>query len=171
MTAKFIKIKIDPSTRDTFQQKAKAQGVTMTQLIQGWIQDYLAQETVATDQTSQEKLLWQRLEALEQKVETVAEEPTTANQETEHQLKQYIQYVDQRIDTLESVVINPLKKDLDQVKTSWQALFNQIRELEGKVNQFHTQLENIQAKTKQNLARLTQYIHQKRNSSQDVDPG
>jgi len=90
MTAKFIKIKIDPSTRDTFQQKAKAQGVTMTQLIQGWIQDYLAQETVATDQTSQEKLLWQRLEALEQKVETVAEEPTTANQETEHQLQQYV---------------------------------------------------------------------------------
>jgi len=171
MSAKFIKIRIDAPTRERFQQKAKAEGVTMTQLIQGWIQDYLAEETVTTDQNSQEKLLWQRLEALEQKVETVTEEPTTANQETEHQLQQYIQYVDQRIDTLESVVINPLQKDLGQVKHSWQALFNQIRELEGKVNQFHTQLEKIQAETKQNLARLTQYIHQKRNPSQDADHG
>ncbi|AFZ43979.1 hypothetical protein PCC7418_1811 [Halothece sp. PCC 7418] len=158
MTTKFIKIRLNETTREEFQKKAKAEGVTMTQLIQGWIKDYLEEETGSTGTTSDDSELWQRLEALEQKIETPT---TTVNQETEQKLQQYIQYVDQRIDTLENVVITPIKKDLDGVKNSWKALFNQIRELEGKVNQFRSELEKFHTQTKQSFARITQYINQK----------
>ncbi|MDR9403856.1 MAG: hypothetical protein RI580_10485 [Halothece sp. Uz-M2-17] len=157
MTTKFIKIRINETTREAFQKKAKAEGVTMTQLIQGWIKDYLDEETGSTQKISESSELWQRIKALEKQVET----PTTINQESEQKLQQYIQYVDQRIDTLENVVITPIRKDLDGVKSSWKALFNQIRELDGKVNHFREQLEHFQTKTKQNLAQITQYITQK----------
>jgi chromosome segregation ATPase len=165
MSYKFIKIRINETTRDAFQKKAKAEGVTMTQLIQNWIEDYLEPETC--QQHQDDSVLWQRLETLEEKLETVNKKPHSINQESEQKLEQYIHYLDQRIDTLENVVINPLRENLDRLQSSWTALFNQIRELEGKVNQLYTQIENIQTKTKQNFARLTQYINQKLNRSQD----
>lgn len=165
MSYKFIKIRINETTRDAFQKKAKAEGVTMTQLIQNWIEDYLELET--SEQPQDDSVLWQRLETLEEKLETVNKKPDSINQESEQKLEQYIQYLDQRIDTLENVVINPLRENLDRLQSSWTALFNQARELEGRVNQLQTQLETLQTKTKQNFARFTQYINQKLNRSQD----
>lgn len=141
MTAKFIKIRVDETTRDAFQQKAKAEGVTMTQLIQNWIQAYLTGEirnTYLDDPTFRK-----RIEALEEQLATSMTEPTSVNQETEERLQQYIHYLDQRIDTLENVAISPLKEDVDSIKSSWKALFNQLREIEGKVKEMARQLQAI----------------------------
>ena len=169
MSAKFIKIRINETTRDAFQKKAKAEGVTMTQLIQTWIEDYLEEDRETSHSLQDDSALWQRLEALEEKLETAQNEPSSVNQGFEQKLEQYIQYLDQRIDTLENVVISPLRENLDRLQSSWTALFNQIRELEGKVNQLQTTVQQLQTKTKQNFARFTQYINQKLNRSQDHD--
>lgn len=169
MSAKFIKIRINETTRDAFQKKAKAEGVTMTQLIQTWIQDYLEQERETSHSLQDDSALWQRLEALEETLETAQNKPNSMKQESQKQLEQYIQYLDQRIDTLENVVISPLRENLDRLQNSWTALFNQVREVEGKVNQLQTKVEQLQTKTKQNFARFTEYINQKLHRSQDPD--
>lgn len=164
MTTKFIKIRIDEKTRDAFQKKAKAQGVTMTDLVQDWINNYLAESEDKIETQSNESLLWERLETLEKKLENSENKPSSVNQETEQKLEQYIQYVDQRIDALERVVINPIKDELKGLTNSWKALFNQARELEGKINHVQSQLEQLKQNTQQTLSKITKYIKQMTNN-------
>jgi len=164
MTTKFIKIRIDEKTRDAFQKKAKAQGVTMTDLVQDWINNYLAESEDKIETQSNESLLWERLETLEKKLENSENKPSSVNQETEQKLEQYIQYVDQRIDALERVVINPIKDELKGLTNSWKALFNQVRELEGKINHVQSQLEQLKQNTQQTLSKITKYIKQITNN-------
>lgn len=161
MAGKFINIRVDQATREAFQQKAQANGVTMSELIKGWISEYIAEETATTHHQHQDnQQLWERLKALEEKVDSLPEEPSSVNQETEQKLEQYIQYVDQRIDTLERVVINPLKEDFQGLKKSWEALFNQVRTLEDNFTQLKKNLETFQQKTQQQMARMTQSVNQ-----------
>lgn len=162
MTQKFIKISIEETTRKAFQEKAKANGVTMTALVQRWINEYLADETVTIDP----KILpadevEKRLALLETKVENSLQKPTETNQETEEKLTQYIEYVDQRIDTLENIVITPLKEEINGLKSSWKALFNQVRDLQGKINQIATNLEHWRQQTQQQFNKVGQFINQK----------
>lgn len=166
MTTKFIKIRIDEKTRDAFQEKAKAQGVTMTDLVQDWINNYLeeSETEIETHTKTDDSLLWERLETLEQKLENSENKPSSVNQETEQKLEQYIQYVDQRIDALERVVINPIKDELKGLTNSWKALFNQVRELEGKINHVQSQLEQLKQNTQQTLSKITKYIKQMTNN-------
>ncbi len=164
MTVKFIKIRIDEETRNAFQKKAKAEGMTMTALIQNWINQYLADETVSSKISYyDEKAIVERLEALEKKVEGSLETPSQTDQESEETLMQYIQYVDQRIDTLENVVINPLNDEVKEVKSSWKALFNQVRDLETKITQLNSNLDGLKQKTQQQLKQLTEYIRKMNN--------
>ena len=166
MTTKFIKIRIDEKTRDAFQKKAKAQGVTMTDLVQDWINNYLeeSETEIETNTNTDDSVLWQRLETLEKKLENSENQPSSVNQETEQKLEQYIQYVDQRIDALERVVINPIKDELKGLTNSWKALFNQVRELEGKINHVQSQLEQLKQNTQQTLSKITKYIKQMTNN-------
>ena len=166
MTTKFIKIRIDEKTRDAFQKKAKAQGVTMTDLVQDWINNYLeeSETEIETHTKTDDSVLWQRLETLEKKLENSENQPSSVNQETEQKLEQYIQYVDQRIDALERVVINPIKDELKGLTNSWKALFNQVRELEGKINHVQSQLEQLKQNTQQTLSKITKYIKQMTNN-------
>ena len=166
MTTKFIKIRIDEKTRDAFQKKAKAQGVTMTDLVQDWINNYLeeSETEIETHTNTDDSVLWQRLETLEKKLENSENQPSSVNQETEQKLEQYIQYVDQRIDALERVVINPIKDELKGLTNSWKALFNQVRELEGKINHVQSQLEQLKQNTQQTLSKITKYIKQMTNN-------
>ena len=166
MTTKFIKIRIDEKTRDAFQKKAKAQGVTMTDLVQDWINNYLeeSETEIETHTNTNDSVLWQRLETLEKKLENSENQPSSVNQETEQKLEQYIQYVDQRIDALERVVINPIKDELKGLTNSWKALFNQVRELEGKINHVQSQLEQLKQNTQQTLSKITKYIKQMTNN-------
>lgn len=170
MTTKFIKIRIDEKTRDAFQKKAKAQGVTMTDLVQDWINNYLEESETEietntnTNTNTDDSVLWQRLETLEKKLENSENQPSSVNQETEQKLEQYIQYVDQRIDALERVVINPIKDELKGLTNSWKALFNQVRELEGKINHVQSQLEQLKQNTQQTLSKITKYIKQMTNN-------
>ncbi|PSO47876.1 MAG: hypothetical protein BRC33_11250 [Cyanobacteria bacterium SW_9_44_58] len=155
-----------------FKKKAQANGVTMSDLIKNWISEYIAEDAVTTHRQYQnDQKLWERLKALEEKVDSLPEESASVNQETEQKLEQYIQYVDQRIDTLERVVITPLKEDFQGLKKSWEALFNQVRTLEDNFTQLKKNLEIFQQKTQQQMARMTQFINQKlkdmKQSNQD----
>ena len=162
MTRKFINVRVDQATRDAFQKKAKMNGVTMSELIKNWINQYLAEETVTVDHSREDhQAVWERLEALEKKLENSLEDEPSRNQETEEKLTQYIQYLDQRVDTLETVVINPLKEEFQDLKQSWTALFNQVRGLEENLNKLNTNLETVKQKTKEQFTRITQYINQK----------
>jgi len=158
MAVKFIKIRIDETTRDAFQKKAKAEGMTMTALIQNWIDQYLADETVTSQPHYDEKAILERLEALEKQVEVSSESSSPTNQQTEQDLTPYIQYIDQRIDTLENVVINPLNEEVQALKSSWKALFNKVRNLEAKMTQMTTNVDNLTQKTKQQIKQLTEYL-------------
>lgn len=160
MAVKFIKIRIDETKRDAFQKKAKAEGMTMTALIQSWIDQYLVDETIASQQRNDEKAILERLDALEKQVDVPLENASQTDQQTKQELMQYIQYVDQRIDTLENVVINPLNDEVQGLKSSWKALFNKVRNLEAKMNEFQTHLDNLTKKTQQQLKKLTEYLKQ-----------
>jgi len=135
MSVKFLKVRIEQSKRDAFLAKAKADGVTMTELIQGWIDEYLGEENAYFNNHQKDyQAILERLEAVEKKLETASQESTVINQETEDKLEKQIQYVDQRIDTLETLVITPLKEEFQGLKNSWKALFNQMRTLELNLN-------------------------------------
>lgn len=158
MTAKFIKIRVDPETREAFQKKAKADGMNMTEIVQGWIEQYLADEinTVESDHYD-EKAILKRLDDLEKKVDHSNQKTQT----TENQLNQYIQYLDQRIDALENVVIDPMKDEIKGLKSSGKALFNQVRELEGTLNNLRENFDNLRQQTQQQFTKIAQFIKQK----------
>lgn len=162
MTAKFIRIKVDPEVREAFQKKAKANGMTMTQLVQGWIDEYLAPEQTPVDssRTDQDEIILQRLEALEEKVEMSLKSSTT-DEENQDKITKYIRYVDQRIDTLETVVLNPMKDELKGLKKSWKALFNQVREFEENLTKITINLEKLKSKTQEQFNKITQFINHK----------
>lgn len=140
MTAKFLKVRIEEAKRDAFLARAKADGMTMTDLIQSWIDEYLGEKQVNSNgYLPNQQVILERLEAVEKKLEASA-----LDQSVEDTLGKQIQYVDQRIDTLESVVITPLKDELHGLKNSWKALFNQMRGLEEHLKQVNDKLEDIQ---------------------------
>ncbi len=144
MTIKFLKVRIDQAKRDAFFAKAKANGLTMTEVIQSWIDEYLTDEKVASNLNfPDQQMILDRLEAVEKTLEIAAQASPSLDRTTEEKLEKQIQYVDQRIDTLETVVITPLKDELEDLKHSWKALFNQMRGLEGSIKKIHHQLEDI----------------------------
>jgi len=140
MTTKFLKVRIEEAKRNAFLAKAKAEGMTMTDLIQSWIDQYLGEERVNSNgHLPNQQIILERLEAVEKKLEVSA-----MDQSAEDTLGKQIQYVDQRIDTLETLVITPLKDELYGLKNSWKALFNQMRGLEQSINQVNDKLDKIQ---------------------------
>ena len=157
MTKKSISIQIDSEKREAFQQKVKADGLSMSRLINRWIDDYLEEER---ENTRDNQGLWDRIKQLESEVQSSSNERVVSNEESSENLYAYIQYLEQRIDTLETVVITPLQNEVDSVKKSSEALFNQVRGLTDNLNDVRQAVESLQQKFQQQMGQIVQYIKQ-----------
>ncbi len=156
MTKKSISIRIEPDKREAFQQKVKADGLSMSGLINRWIDDYLGEEQ---ENPRDNQVLWDRIKQLESEVQSSSDERVVSNEESSENLYAYIQYLEQRIDTLETVVITPLQNEVDSVKKSSEALFNQVRGLTGNLNDVRQAVESLQQKVQQQMGQMVQYIN------------
>ncbi|MFP4132957.1 MAG: ribbon-helix-helix protein, CopG family [Halothece sp.] len=161
MTKKSISIQIDSEKREAFQQKVKADGLSMSELIKTWIDEYLEQETVKESNYNKDNQeLWERIEKLEAEVKQARDDQAASKAEDSENLYAYIQYLEQRIDTLETVVITPLQNEFDSLKKTSEALFNQVRGLTDNLNDVRQAVESLQQKNQQQMGQLVQYIKQ-----------
>lgn len=160
MTKKSISIQIDAEKREAFQQKVKADGLSMSGLIKTWIDEYLAEETVKKDNDQDNQDLWERIENLEAEVKLLSDDQSVSQEESSENLYAYIQYLEQRIDTLETVVITPLQDEFDSLKKTNEALFNQVRGVTDHLNDLRKAVDSVQQKNQQQMGELVQYIKQ-----------
>ncbi|QDZ39240.1 hypothetical protein FRE64_04415 [Euhalothece natronophila Z-M001] len=160
MTKKSISIQIDAEKREAFQQKVKADGLSMSELIKTWIDEYLAEETVKKDNDQDNQDLWERIENLEAEVKLLSDDQSVSQEESSENLYAYIQYLEQRIDTLETVVITPLQDEFDNLKKTNEALFNQVRGVTDHLNDLRKAVDSVQQKNQQQMGELVQYIKQ-----------
>lgn len=156
MTKKSISIQIDSEKREAFQQKVKADGLSMSELIKNWIDEYLEEENDHKD----DQELWERIEKLEAEVKQSRDDQSVSKEEDSENLYAYIQYLEQRIDTLETVVITPLQNEFDSLKKTSEALFNQVRGLADNLNDVRQAVESLQQKNQQQMGQIVQYIKQ-----------
>ncbi len=160
MTKKSISIQIDSEKREAFQQKVKADGLSMSELIKTWIDEYLEQDTVKDSNNKDNQELWERIEKLEAEVKQSRDDQAASKAEDSEDLYAYIQYLEQRIDTLETAVITPLQNEFDSLKKTSEALFNQVRGLTDNLNDVRQAVESLQQKNQQQMGQIVQYIKQ-----------
>lgn len=160
MTKKSISIQIDAEKREAFQQKVKADGLSMSGLIKTWIDEYLAEETVKNNHDQDNQDVWERIENLEAEVKLLSDDQSVSQEEGSENLYAYIQYLEQRIDTLETVVITPLQDEFDSLKKTNEALFNQVRGVTDNLNDLRKAVDSVQQKNQQQMGQIVQYIKQ-----------